>query len=79
MIEHMPIVGLEWEDGQSLRVPYLGLQLHCPDLDEEGMNRCFPITVKHNLRFCEPPYTRPVRTVVCEAHRGPMAHGRLHD
>jgi hypothetical protein len=27
----------------------------------------------------EPPYTRPVRTVVGEAHRGLIAHGRLLD
>jgi hypothetical protein len=44
-----------------LHLKEAGLQLHYPDLGGEGTNRCFPITVKRNLRFSEPPYTRPVR------------------
>jgi hypothetical protein len=47
---------------------YLERLLPYQDLGEKGMNLCFPTTRKRNLRFDEPPSTRPVRWVVCEVH-----------
>ena len=64
----------------SPKALFLERLLPYPDLEEEGMNQRFPISLKRNLRFDEPPYTRPVRTVVCEAHSISLDWwSRLHD
>jgi len=56
-------------DGLWLKAWYWEQRSPCPDSDGKDTNPCFPITQKHNLWSSEPPYTRPVRTVVWEVHR----------